>query len=303
MLAVTVVLVGWAAPAPAQGAKPPVAVVNGEPIPRSELDAALQQRPPVVTPLTASQQRALHQEIVAALVDELLVRQFLRKNAPPVDPAEVNKQVTALERGLSAQGRTLPDYLKETHQTDAQLRANLATMMQWNAYAAQRVTDADLKKYYADNKDFFDKVTVRASHIVLRVSPDAPQAERQEAQQKLAAIRQEIVAKKVSFADAAVKYSQCPSAPKGGDLGYFARKWMVEEPFAKAAFALKVGDMSDVVTTDYGCHLILVTDRKAGVASEFEQVKEDVRDCLLEEIRQNTLQELRRTAKVEVKLP
>jgi len=78
---------------------------------------------------------------------------------------------------------------------------------------------------------------------------------------------------------------------------------MVEEPFAKAAFALKVGEMSQVVTTDYGYHIILVTDRKASTPSDFEQVKDDVRDCLMEEIRQNTLLELRRTAKVEVKLP
>jgi peptidyl-prolyl cis-trans isomerase C len=176
-------------------------------------------------------------------------------------------------------------------------------MMQWNAYAAKKVTDADLKKYYAENKEFFDKVTVRASHIVLRVAADAPPAERQEAKQKLAALRQEIAAKKVTFADAAQKHSQCPSAPKGGDLGYFARKWMVEEPFAKATFALKVGDLSDVVATDYGFHLILVTDRKPGVASDFEQVKEDVRDCLLEEMRQDVLANLRRTAKVEVRLP
>src|SRR5262249_52909758 len=161
----------------------------------------------------------------------------------------------------------------------------------------------ELKKYFADNKDFFDKVTVRASHIVLRVAPDAPAEERQEARQKLAAMRQEIAANKVSFADAAAKHSHCPSAPKGGDLGYFTRKWMVEEPFAKAAFALKVGEVSDVVTTDYGYHLILVTDRKPGVAADFEQAKEDVRDCLLEEIRQGVLLDLRRTAKVEVKLP
>ena len=123
------------------------------------------------------------------------------------------------------------------------------------------------------------------------------------AKQKLTTLREEIAAKKISFADAAAKYSQCPDAPKGGDLGFFARKWMVEEPFAKAAFALKVGEMSQVVTTDYGCHLILVTDRNAGVTADYEQVKEDVRDCLLEEIRQNTLLELRRIAKVEVKLP
>ncbi len=304
VLAGAVVLAGGVSAALAQlGAKAPVATVNGEPITRAELDAALAERPPVVTPLTSAQKRQLQEEALAVLIDELLIKQFLRQNGPPVDPAEVNKQVGALRRGLAAQNKPLDEYLKETHQTEAQLRTNLGMMMQWNAYAAKKVSEADLKRYYTDYKDFFDKVTVRASHIVLRVPADAPPAEREEARKKLVALRQEIEAKKITFADAAAKHSQCPSAPKGGDLGFFARKWMVEEPFAKSAFALKVGEMSDVVTTDYGVHLILVTERKAGVASEFELVKEDVRDCLLEELRQTTLAELRRTAKVEMKLP
>ena len=76
-----------------------------------------------------------------------------------------------------------------------------------------------------------------------------------------------------------MKNSQCPSAPRGGDLDFIARKWMVEEPFAKAAFAMKVGDLSDIVTTDYGLHLILVTDRKAGTPTTFEQVADEVREC------------------------
>ena len=72
------------------------------------------------------------------MVDELLVKQFLRQNAPPVDPGEITKQITALEQGLASQGKALSEYLKDTHQTDAQLRANLAAMVQWNAFAAKR---------------------------------------------------------------------------------------------------------------------------------------------------------------------
>src|SRR5207248_788790 len=140
-------------------------------------------------------------------------------------------------------------------------------------------------------------------HIVIRVSADAAPAERAEAKRKLDAIRADIVAKKLTFAEAATKHSQCPSAPKGGDLDFFARKWMVEEPFAKAAFGLKVGEMSDVVTTDYGLHLILVTDRKPGMPVTFEAVTDEVRECLLEDLRQTTLLDLRRAAKVEIKLP
>src|SRR4051812_37343375 len=98
LLAVMVILAAGA-PAPAQlfGGNPAVAVVNGEAIPRTALDDLLKQRPPVVTPLTAAQQRQMKEELVAALVDECLVRQFLKKYAPPIDPAEVGRQVAALQ--------------------------------------------------------------------------------------------------------------------------------------------------------------------------------------------------------------
>ena len=155
-----------------------VAVVNGEPIARSEFDAALAQRPPVVTPLSAAQQRELQQEALSALIDERLVRQFLTKTVPPANKEDVDRQVAAMQRGLAAQGKPLDDYLKESHQTDAQLRAGIALMQQWNAYATKKITEADLRKYHAETHDFFDKTTVCVSHIVLRIATDAPAAER-----------------------------------------------------------------------------------------------------------------------------
>jgi peptidyl-prolyl cis-trans isomerase C len=284
-------------------APPPVAVVNGEPIPRSELDAALAQRPPVVTPLTAAQDRELKEEVLQALIDERLIRQFLSKTMPPVAKEEIDRQVGTMQRGLAAQNKPLDDYLKESHQTVEQLRTTMTLMRQWQAFAAKKTTESDLRTYFTDNRDFFDKTTVHAHHILLALAPNAPPAEREAARQKLAAMRADIVAKKISFADAATKNSQCPSASRGGDLDFITRKWMVEEPFAKAAFALKVGEVSEVVTTDFGLHLILVTERKAGTPATFDAVADQVLECAREELRQATLRDLRRAAKVEIKLP
>lgn len=284
------------------GPNDPVAIVNGEAISRADLDAVMAQRPPIVTPLSASQIRLIHREVVASLVDELLVRQFLRKAAPPVENGKVAEQLQALTKGLAAQKKSLADYLKETQQSEAQLKASIATVTQWNAWASSQMTETVMRQFYTDNKDFFDKTTVRASHIVIRTSP-GDEVGRRAAEGKLTALRAEIAAGKVTFAEAARAHSQCPSAPKGGDLGYFARKWMVEEPFAKAAFALKPGELSSAVVTDFGVHLIQVADRKVGAASSFELVKDDVRECLLEELRQTTLTNLRKSAKVEIKLP
>src|SRR5437870_2588184 len=121
------------APAQAPGDRP-AAVVNGESIPMRDLDAVLALRPPPVTPLTAAQRRQLYQDVLQPLIDELLLRQFLAKSAPPPDAGEVKKQMADLEAGLKAQGKTLAMYSKETQQTPAQVQSNLVLMQRWNAF-------------------------------------------------------------------------------------------------------------------------------------------------------------------------
>jgi parvulin-like peptidyl-prolyl isomerase len=165
-----------------------------------------------------------------------------------------------------------------------------------------QISDAEVARYFAENKEFFDKVMVQASHIVIRLSSNAPQSERQAARVKLQALRQEIVAGKIDFAEAAKKYSQCPTAPRGGDLGYFPRKFAVEESFARAAFGLQKGEVSDIVESEYGLHLIKCTDRKPGAPANFDKIKDDVREIAAEEMQQNLLREQRKLAKVTVYL-
>jgi peptidyl-prolyl cis-trans isomerase C len=276
------------------------AAVNGEPIPMTEVEAALALRPKALMPLTATQQRQLNAEVLNLLIDERLMRQFLNKNAPPADPAEITKQLTSLAEAQKAEGKTLADFCRETRQTEAQLRVGIENLLRFNAYARQRATEDELKKYFEANKEFFQNVKVKVNHIILRVPLGAPDTERQAIRRKLTDIRGQIVAGTLTFADAAKKYSQCPSAPKGGELGQISRKWMVEEPFAKAAFALKVGETSDVVETDFGLHLIHVTERTAPKTVEFATCIEDVRDCYSEELRQSVIFDLRKTAKIEI---
>src|SRR5262249_30870083 len=147
-------------------------------------------------------------------------------------------KVAELEASLKKENKTLQDFFKETGQSEAQLRISIVNMLQWAVFVKQHLTDEDVKKYYDESKDFFDRIAVRASHIVVRVPPTASDTEREAARGKLMALRQEIEAGKIDFAEAAKKHSQCTSAPNGGDIGYFPRKLAVEEPFAKAAFAL-----------------------------------------------------------------
>jgi parvulin-like peptidyl-prolyl isomerase len=283
------------------------AMVNGEAVLLEEVDTALKGRAeeagPGLAPLTAAQQRQQRLEVLSAMVDELLVKQFLREKGFKVEPAEVEKSMATLADSLKSQKKTLADYCKETNQTEQQIRASLLQMLQMNQFVKQQATEEELKKYYDINKDFFDKVTVRCSHVVLRLSPTAPKEEREQARRKLLALRAELVAGKKDFAAAAKEMSHCPSAPKGGDIGYIYRKWQVDENFARAAFALKVDELSDVVETDFGLHLVKATDRKAGAPSKFELCLEDVRDCYAEELRQVLLAKLRQKGKIEILLP
>ncbi|MFL5339865.1 MAG: peptidylprolyl isomerase [Gemmataceae bacterium] len=285
--------------AQAQDGKP-AAIVNGEPIPTSEIEAVLAMRPRELFPIPQAQHRQVRLEILDALIAERLMRQFLAKSGAPVDSAEVEKQMAALAESQKMSGKTLADFCRETRQTETQVRAGVQNMLQFSAYAKKLASDAELKTYFAANPDYFQKVTVRVSHIVIRLPVGASGAERQEARKRLTEIRQKLLAKQIAFADAAREFSQCPSAPKGGDIGFIARKWMVDEPVAKAAFALKTGELSDIVESDFGLHLILATDRTEPKPIEFAACVEDVRDCYIEEMRQQLLTKLRDAAKIEV---
>jgi len=287
-------------PALAPAGEKVAATVNGEAITAAELDAAVGQLPPAETALSAAQRQHQRGDVLQMLVDDRLVRQYLRQHGPKVEPAEVEKQFAALGTSLKAQGKTVDGYLKECGLTEAQAKENFLRMLQLARYVEARATDDKLRSYFEANRDFFDKTTVRTSHIVLRLPATATPAERQKAVDKLKAIRADLAARRVEFAAAAKAYSQCPSAPNGGDVGYIVRQFQADEPYAKAAFSLPVGGISDVVETDVGYHLIWVTDRKPGKPVKYEDVAAEVRECFEAELQQVLVAELRKTAKIQI---
>jgi len=295
----------WAKPAAsaAQQANKPAATVNGEVITFAQLEPVLKLSGPVPAELTEAQRRDLQREALASLIDDLLLQQFLRKYVPPTDPNEINKKMAELESELKEKNQSLADFCRDTHQTEAQIRTNLAHALQWAAYTNKHISDAELHRYYNEFRDFFDRVTVRASHIVLRVGPNAAESEKTAARAKLLDLRNQIVSGKLDFAAAAKAYSQCPTAPSGGDIGSFPRKFIVDENFARAAFAMKPGEISGVVQTDFGLHLIKVTERTPAQPSDFNKIKADVKEFYLDELRLNVLARLRKEARIEIHLP
>src|SRR5262249_24798490 len=109
---------------------------------------------------------------------------------------------------------------------------------------------------------------------------------------------------KLDFAEAARRYSQDASAPEGGDLGKFPRKVLMPESIARAAFSLPVGGVSDVVATEYGLHLVMVTERKPPERpSECEKVRDEVQKICTAEMQMAVMQQLRQSADTKLSLP
>ncbi len=139
------------------------------------------------------------------------------------------------------------------------------------------VNDADLKTYYEQNAQRLSSAEERrASHILISAAKTASAAEREKAKAKAEELLAAVRKAPDSFADLAKKNSQDPgSAPSGGDLDFFARGAMVK-PFEDAAFTLKKGEISGVVESDFGYHIIKLTDIKAPKQRSFEEMKPEL---------------------------
>ncbi len=136
------------------------------------------------------------------------------------------------------------------------------------------LNEADLKSYYEQNvARLSGKEERRASHILINAPKDMPAEARKQARERAEALLAQVRKTPDSFADVAKKNSQdSGSAPNGGDLDFFGRGAMVK-PFEDAAFAMKKGDVSDVVESDFGFHIIKVTDVKTPKQRSFEELR------------------------------
>ena len=141
------------------------------------------------------------------------------------------------------------------------------------------ITEEDARKYYSENQQQFEiPEQVRASHILIKPDTSDPNVEPALAKAAAKAKAEELL-KQIKdgddFAELALANSGCPSSARGGDLGFFSRGRMAPA-FEEAAFALEVGQVSDIVETQFGYHIIKVTDRKDASATMFEQKKDDI---------------------------
>lgn len=188
------------------------------------------------------------------------------------------------------------DFLKE--------QAKLSLLIQKSQekfYSEEKVSDSEMKKYYDEHIDEYKKDEVEASHILIKTTDDQnkplPEAEQKKAKEKAEKVLKEVKAGG-DFAELAKKYSQDPgSAEQGGSLGTFGKGMMVKE-FEDAAFGMEPGQVSNLVKTDFGYHIIKVTDRIKETTS-FDEAKEGIKEEILKNKYGEKIAELQKKAKIE----
>lgn len=214
-------------------------------------------------------------------------------------PKSVAQRLTDLaqqQREIQAMVLKPADYAAKVQPTDAQLSAyydahkqafatpetaSIQYLMFTPAAAAANAqpSDADLHKFYEDNTARFrTEAQVRVSHIFIAAARNASASDKAAAKAKAEQLLAEVTAHPDQFAQIAEKNSQdAPSAAKGGDLGYVTRGSTAGGPaFDDAAFALKSGELSKVVESDLGYHILKATDVKPAVVKPFDEVKDSI---------------------------
>jgi peptidyl-prolyl cis-trans isomerase C len=250
-------------------------------------------------------------QIRQAVLDNLIARELLyqesKKKGFKGNEEEVNGQLKALRARFPSEAE-FQTGLTKMNITEADLRSQIEqdiTIRQFiNDTFVDKVTvsEAEIKAYYDNNPQFFTKPEqIRASHILIKVEPQADAMQKDRARKALKKVQQKLQTGE-DFGALAKEFSQGPSAPKGGDLGFFGRGQMVK-PFEDKAFAMKTGEVSDIVETQFGYHLIKVTDKKPESTLTFVEVKERLGEHLKQQKVQQEIgayvEKLRVDAKVE----
>ncbi|MFH1672716.1 MAG: peptidylprolyl isomerase [Pseudomonadota bacterium] len=313
-LITAIVLVSVASQTPAsqnQPSKDAVAVVNGSVISRSEFDAEIgrvQQRfSSMGQPLSSTRLSEIKNEILENLIGRELLYQASQENGIKVDETAINEQLIELKKRFPSEVE-FKEALGEMNLSESviksQFERNLAIKEFIEKQFVQKITipDKESKAYYESNPDLFKQPEqVQAGHILIKIDPQADESQKAEAHKKIEQIQKRLQ-KGEDFAALAKEFSQCPSNAKGGDLGYFGRGQMVP-PFEQAAFSLKPGTVSDIVETQFGYHLIKVTDKKTATIIPYKDVKEKLEQHLKQERIQKEVtlyvEKLKEKAKVE----
>jgi peptidyl-prolyl cis-trans isomerase C len=285
-----------------------VARVNNEDVRKIDFEMLVRNVEANNGPIPANRRDEILRRVLDELVNYTLLKQEARARKVTATPAEVEEQIATMRKSAPSDA-AFQKALKEQQMSMERLRADARTqieigkMMNAEMAAAQPATDAEAKDFYDKNPDRFEQPEmVRASHILIAFASDADEAAKKAARAKIDEILKRAKGGE-DFATLAQQNSQDGSAAQGGDLDFFPKEKMVA-PFGEVAFGLKTGEISDVVTTQFGYHIIKTTDRKPAATLPLAEVNEQLKQGLSQQKKQQHAQgfisQLRQKSKVEV---
>ena len=284
-----------AAIAAAEEATATVVTVNGQAITSGDIDFALMQQG-----IASADRDAAVPKVIERLIERQLIRSFLasQKIDPPEE--ELQFQIAKAEALIRKTGEDPAAVFSKLGYTPARLKAELGLTLAWQVYVRKTVTPAQIKDYFEKHKHEFDGTQLRGSQIFLKLPQSADVATTDAKKKVLADLHSDLIAKKLTFAEAAKKYSESPTRDRGGDVGLFGWRGKLPAAVAQAAFTLGVNEISEPIVSPLGVHLILVTERHPGDFS-----LEDVRPVILERLSQQiwttTVEKERASARIEKK--
>lgn len=312
-LLIVLTLITLASPAyvgESQSAEQKVAVVNGTVINQAEFDSEmnrvlerLQRTGRFPNDLERSQ---IKKQVLENLIARELLYQESQKNGIKVDQKEIEAQLTAL-KGRFPSEVEFKNALGTMNLTEAELKFQferdlaIRKLLDDQIGGKSTVSEKESRAYYDSNLESFKKSEqVRASHILIKVDPGADEAKKAEARTKIESLQAKLKNGE-DFGALAKEYSEGPSGPKGGDLGFFGRGQMVK-PFEETAFSMKPGQVSGMVETRFGYHLIMVTERTPESTLSYEEVKDRLEKYLKQQKVQEAIAAYVETLKSKAKI-
>jgi len=262
-----------------------LARVNGENVTKGDFEKLITQMEMSAGQSVPKDKRdEIYRSALDQLVTYTLLAQETKARGIKGDDKEVDQQMQQIRgqfkteeeftKALAGRGMT-PERLR----SDMNKETSIKTMMDAEVANVPPVTDAEIREFYEKNPDKFKQPEgVRASHILIPVPQGGDEAAKKAAKTKAQSLLKQVKGGG-DFAKLAKENSSDGSAQQGGDLGFFTRGQMVP-PFEQAAFSLKPGQVSDVVETQFGYHIIKVTDKKDASTVPLEQVTDKVREFL-----------------------
>jgi peptidyl-prolyl cis-trans isomerase C len=275
-----------------------LATVNGEAITKVDFDRAVQtlerQNGKAVPP---DQRDRVYRQLLEQLINFRLLIQETKARMVTVADSDLDARMAQIRSQFPTE-EAFTQTLQQQKVTREQLRADarselmVTKMLQAEVEPKVSVTPAQVQDFYDKNPARFKQPErVRASHILLRLPDQADAAAKTAIRARAEDVLKQVRAGK-DFADLARQFSEDPgSAPNGGDLNYFQQGQMVA-PFDKAAFSMKVGDVSDVVETQFGFHIIKVVDKQPERTVPLDEVRQQVQQFLENQARQEATQGL-----------